>query len=231
MAITDTLRRAPRWAWYVVAGVGVGAGAIKLYADRDKPPPDPETTDPTTEVGASYPAGPGSGMIVPPVVIPPAQDSGGMGLADLQSLYIGSVENLVKEWGTVYGPIAGLLPNLVLTPDNLGDVITSIANAGGTPPPVTITPTVVVSAPPPAFPTPQPIAAPAPYTPPTAPVVVASAPQNCGKPWGCGPDPCTGDYPYYQDTGARKGQCYTTFYNAKGKHFRRYKNGDLVQID
>lgn len=180
--ITDAVKRAPKWAWVTVAGVGIGAGAIKLWRDRDAPEGD-ASTDPSTEIGAGYPSGPGSGgagVIIPPVVYtPPSQDTGG--LAILQETYIGAIGSIIDEWGEVYGPIAALLPQLVSTPQNVAAHIQALSQAGGAP---TTPQQVVVSVQAPAP------AAPAPPPSPAAPSCPAAYPHHNPGRGAVGPNSC-----------------------------------------
>lgn len=75
-----------------------------------------------------------------------------------------------------------------------------------------VPPTVTVNLPPEAFTQSQPAAPPAP-----AKGVTASPAK----------DPCVGEYPFLQDNGSRKGQCYKVV-KKDGKSYRYYKNGDKV---
>lgn len=155
MAVADTIKRAPKWAWYTVGGVTLGAIGIRLWKGRDAPT-DTETVAESDAVGNpawQSPGGGASGVIVPPVIIP-SQGDPLAGVSELQGLYVGAVDSLIGEWGNVYGPIAGLLPSLIPTPDEYMGLIQAGAGIARETP-VVVAPPVAQPAPAPA-PTPGP---------------------------------------------------------------------------
>jgi len=108
----NAIKRAPKWAWFTVAGVGVGAGALKLWGNRttaDGDTPLDENGSPT-EIGTpSYgPGGGGTGIIVPPVIIPnDNSDQSGTGLMDLQALYMTGVATTIQQMTGGYEMVLG----------------------------------------------------------------------------------------------------------------------------
>jgi hypothetical protein len=76
MTLTNTLHRAPRWAWYVGGGVGLGALAIGVYQRRAQDIPAPEDTSNDAQVIGGRPGGSAapSPVITPPVIIQPNSD-------------------------------------------------------------------------------------------------------------------------------------------------------------
>jgi hypothetical protein len=140
VALTDTLKRAPRWAWWTVGGVAVGGAAIKVWQDRAKPEGEDGPADPTATGGAVSVGGgaPGAGVIVPPVIIP-ASDDGSSNLVPLMDLFTGGIQNVTQGWesvvgaslsvddayANVYGPAVSMMPGL----------LDQAAHAGSPPPP------------------------------------------------------------------------------------------------
>jgi hypothetical protein len=143
VALTDTLKRAPRWAWWTVGGVAVGGAAIKVWQDRAKPEGEDGPADPTATGGAVSVGGgaPGAGVIVPPVIIP-AQDDG-------SSNFVPLLTAIPQVYSDVYGGAVGLIPEL----------IDQAAHAGSPPPPGNI----IINVPPN-------VPAPAPKKPSNAPI-------------------------------------------------------------
>lgn len=166
MALTDTLKRAPRWAWWTVGGVAVGGAAIKVWQDRAKPESEYGPEDPTATGGAVSVGGgaPGAGVIVPPVIIP-ASDDGSSNLVPLMDLFTGGIQNVVQGWesvvgsslavddayANVYGPAVNMIPQL----------IDQAAHAGSPPPPgnviINVPPNRVAPKPPPKKPSNAPL--------------------------------------------------------------------------
>jgi hypothetical protein len=138
--VIDTLKHAPRWAWWTVGGVAVGGAAIKVWQGRAKPEGEDGSADPTATGGAVSVGGgaPGAGVIVPPVIIP-ASDDGSSNLVPLMDLFTGGIQSVQQGWesvvgaslsvddayANVYGPAVNMIPQL----------IDQAANAGSPPPP------------------------------------------------------------------------------------------------
>lgn len=181
MALTDTLKRAPRWAWITAAGVGLGAAGIKLWNGRDKPADEAASSATTVyDPSSPYPVPQSTASpvatIVPPVIL--SQDSGDpmAGVAQLQDLYIGAVGGLIQGYETLWGPVQtaqlGLLSGFASTIQDLaaaGPAPGFGSTPGSAPIPVDI---VSFPAPPPAAPSPVP----APPPPPPPPKKCGTAP-------------------------------------------------------
>lgn len=140
MSLATNVKRAPKWAWYTVAGVAVGGFGLKMYRHRTTTAAQDATSqsdqaanDPTNY---SYGAGGVNGVIVPPVIVPPADNTGDAagllgsvlgGVGDLTSLVLSSVE-------TIIGPTQESQQGLVDT--TIGTLSTlALANAGSPPTP------------------------------------------------------------------------------------------------
>lgn len=208
MAALDSLKRAPKWAWWTAGGLAIGGAGIKLWRDRAKP--EDAAADPASITGEAVSVGggaPGAGVIVPPVIIPASDDgtSQVVGLfaeiSDAWQSVLGSALGVDDAYAAVYMPVADLLPTL----------ITQNANAGGPPP----AGNVIVNIP-------QPTPAPAP-----APSAPAPAPHAPSAP---APDPCTGEYPNQSSQGCYKVVCASGHGDhAKGR-WHYYKNGRQVHV-
>lgn len=170
MALTDTLKRAPRWAWVTAAGVGIGAAGIKLWNNRAKP--DSETTatpttvyDPTSPYPVPTSTNSPVATIVPPVII--GQDNGdpNAGVGALQDLYIGAMGSVLEAYESVWGPVQtaqlGLLSGFASTIQDLA-IAGSAPNSGGQAPGTSVLPVAIVPFPAPAQPAPTPVPAPTP---------------------------------------------------------------------
>lgn len=161
MSLTDSVKRAPRWAYLTAAGVGVGAVGIKLWRDRDKPPEDPtvaaeynagpNVTDPIYAGGGGTP-----GVIVPPVIIGGSSDDPQAGLVDVQSMY-----------GDLFGTMTGMIEALM--------------GAGAAPPSAQQQPTPVVSYDPLPQATPTPVPSPIPVPVATVPQPTTSSAPTCAS--------------------------------------------------
>lgn len=104
MALTDTLKRAPRWAWVTAAGIGLGAGAITLYRHRAAPPKDAAATDATADpYGGPLPTTTGNPVatIVPPVLV-------GGGGSNGSDLFASLAAGIVGGWQDVLGSSQGV---------------------------------------------------------------------------------------------------------------------------
>lgn len=185
MDITKTIKRAPRWAWYTAGGVGLGAAAIKLWKGRDKPDDEVETVSGEV-IGTPSAIGTGGtnpGVIVPPVIIPPASSDPNAGVGQLQDLYVGAVGNLMDMFGGAFSSvlqqnqeITGGLMNIVTDTQR-----TLLATAGSAPLPVAQNPTPVFAAPAAA---PATVAPAQPQCPAAFPGGAPSMPHGCFRNWG-----------------------------------------------
>src|SRR3954451_21404257 len=95
-----TIKRAPKWAWYTVAGVAVGGTAIKLYANRDAPTAEQVASEDGEGIGDGTTAVSGSPtpVIVPPVLVGNDQgDAVPGGVGQLHDTYIGAIGGLLNE--------------------------------------------------------------------------------------------------------------------------------------
>lgn len=182
MPLTSAIKRAPKWAWWTVGGIGAGALAIKLYRGRatDATP----TVEPGTDDGTGQGIGsaPGSGVIVPPVIISPPSSDPNAGVSGLADLFMSGVLDVTHQYQELYGPIMDLIPGLVMTPEDWERLM----RGGDSPGPAQPGPVVIVN--PPAAPAP---AAPPVVTPPSAP-----APSH---------RPCPSSFPFWSD---QNNDCY-----------------------
>jgi hypothetical protein len=91
MPIAKTVKRAPRWAWYIAGGVGLGAIAIRVWKGRDAEPSDSTSV---TSVGSPAATAAPSPVITPPVIIQGNDGSGAMeSLAGMIGVFGGSFDN------------------------------------------------------------------------------------------------------------------------------------------
>lgn len=191
MAITTSLKRAPKWAWWTVGGLAVGGIGIRLWQDRAKPADETQAGE--VVGGVPVMGGGAPGVIVPPVIIPPSDD-GSSNLVPLMDLFTSAIQSVTGGWqdvlggalgvdeayGQVYNPVLSLIPGLVQN-------IESLASAGG-PPDAGQTP-VIVNVPMPAPPSAQPAPAPGPTGPaPCPPGFPNRGPRGCYA--NCGHDEC-----------------------------------------
>lgn len=106
--LTATLRRVPRWAWFVSAGVGLGGIAYYIVANRAG-----VEDDTTAEAGDSSPTGspdtfspsPVPGIVVPDINFPETGDVS-QGTAEMHALYIGAVQDILDSFGSAQAPAA-----------------------------------------------------------------------------------------------------------------------------
>lgn len=186
MPIQTTLKRAPRWAWYIAGGVGLGAVAVRVYKGRATDTPDTPSNDPTV-AGSPLVTGAPSPVIVPPVIM--QGDSGGGGnqpdiswLAGLLGTVSQSVDNAV---GTIGGLASGdqMLAGTAIA--QTGQIATAvIASGGGAPQPAIQAPPVVNVYMPAATPTPRPVPTPVKTCPASYPRLkagTAASPATCYK--------------------------------------------------
>lgn len=133
-----------------------------------------------------------------------AYPSGSQGAGYYYDPTAGGTDNSGNDIGTFFDNLDRILPYVT------GGGTQSSANPNDhyTPP------TIVVNIPDSAVPTPQ--------------TQAPAAPTASNSP--AAKDPCTGEYPYQQDKGPRKGKCYKVVLK-NGKRYRYYKNGDIVLAD
>lgn len=204
MDLTNSIKRAPRWAWYTAAGVGVGAAGLKLWKNRAVGATDQSATDGTstgdlTGTGAAVLTGSPTSVIVPPIVTG-GGDSGGSSssLIDMMSLWTGATQTTIDQLSSIYAPVAaieadllGQLPVLITQNQVTPAQLLAMMQAGQSPAAPSQTPAVIN--------TPTPAAAtPAQSTPPPAappPAATSSGPQ------------CGGEYPFASDQGCYKVVC------------------------
>lgn len=114
MQIAQTVKRAPKWAWYTVGGVAVGGLAIKFWHNRTDssggtPLGGDSAVSPTVMGGSSGFAGTGSpgSVIVPPVILPANQDTdSGAGLfSGVLSGFNDMITGVGDVYQGVYSPI------------------------------------------------------------------------------------------------------------------------------
>lgn len=161
MSILDSVKRAPRWAWWTVGGVTLGAAALKVYKDRAAPDPEVEATEGETPgdiySGSQQPATAGGsppGVIVPPVIVPNDGGSAGDIAGAIGGVLGGAFTDLT---GALVGIVGGTQSNIETLITQGGQtnaaIIDALANGGPAPQPVMVNPTpVIVQAPPPAAP-------------------------------------------------------------------------------
>lgn len=213
--ITGGLKKAPKWAWYVVAGIGFGGGAIMLFRAREARTAALNATvtqgDPSQSTVGVNPS-PIPGIVVPPVIIPQQQNDNGNALilsaldfvttgvdqivAGWQGV-AGGWQDVAGGWQQVYTPVID--QNSKLT-DLLGasyqqtqNLLMQVALAG--PPPSAAQTPVFAGNPSPAE---LPAPAPAPACPPGFP---GGSPPDCYA--DCGHDEC-----HCEGTGANR-KCWT----------------------
>jgi hypothetical protein len=70
MALTTTVKRAPRWAWYIAGGVGLGAIGIEVYKRRAVDTPAPgDASSGADVIGTPTGSAAPSPVITPPVIV------------------------------------------------------------------------------------------------------------------------------------------------------------------
>lgn len=196
MSLVDTVKHAPRWTWYTVAGVTLGTIGLKVWKGRAVPAGTQTAADGSTVAdqysGSTQPATTGGsppGVIVPPIITGGSDD----GSTAAMALLGGAFTDFTSLLGTV---VTGDQQNLNTLITNQGQqssqIIDLLAGAGQAPQPVSVQPppvNVVVQAPP-AAPVSAPPSAQCPpgymYNPANGPV----GPRSCYK--NCGHDECHG---------------------------------------
>lgn len=176
MSAMDSLKRAPRWTWYVVGGVGIGAGALRIWKGRAADPAKQTAADGSTvsdiQSGGVAPTTTGSsppGVIIPPII---TSDSGGDNASEMAgvfgTLFGGVFDDFTSLLGTVVAGDQANLATIIGGQQQVNeDIIAHLADAGPPPAPVMVNPSpVVVYVPPtPAPVTPHPPSAPPPPAP------------------------------------------------------------------
>lgn len=185
MALADTIKRAPRWAWISAAGIGTGAAALKVWKGRAKPAETPVAAEaePAGGYGGPQPmnAANPSAVIVPPVIIGGNGADPNQGVGVLQDLYVGAIGGIMDGYSQIWGPVQ--TAQLALLTGN-SETLQSLAQAGAAPQATTPMPSDVVAYTPPPPPAPVAIRPPArPAAPPKAPykVVYENRTRDNGK--------------------------------------------------
>lgn len=187
MQLTDTIKRAPRWAWVTAAGIGLGAAGIKLWNNRDAPASEAEAAlieDPTSPYPTLVPQSGNPGIIVPPVIVQGNSADDNAGVPALQDAYLGALGGLMGAYQDVWGPVQTAATHLLL---GNAQALQDLALAG-TPPNyggATALPAAIVPYPPPA---------------PVAPIALPT-PAPARKPCGG----CPSSYPNCNEA---KNKCY-----------------------
>lgn len=207
MSIVDTVKHAPRWTWYTVAGVSLGAIGLKVWkgraaGDTSQTAADGSTVGDTGS-GSTQPATTGGsppGVIVPPIITGGSDD----GSTAAMALIGGAFTDFTGLLGQVVSGDQQNISTLITGQQGTTDkVLDLLAGGGVAPQPVSIQPppvNVVIQAPPAA-------SVPAPQSAPTKK-----------------PDPCTGEYPFQQTSGPNAGKCYRVDLKG-GKRYNNYKGG------
>jgi hypothetical protein len=100
----NTIKHAPRWAWFAGAGVGLGVIGIRIFRDRAAPNDSSQTAS-TVGDGTSVTSGANSPV---PVVVPPIiTGTDGNGQAD--------AAGILTAVGGVFAPTIDTLSGLVVT--------------------------------------------------------------------------------------------------------------------
>jgi hypothetical protein len=155
MQLTNSIKRAPKWAIFTVMGVAGGAIALKVWKGRDAESTDADTG---TEVGNPQYGSVGTSgstpVITPPVVISGGEGEGS-GAAQVVETLGSSFETLVSSLtGLATGEqeLAGTLAGGLVTNS---EGILELAEAGSSPQPVAQNPTPVIVNVPSPTPTPS----------------------------------------------------------------------------
>lgn len=147
MALTTTIKRAPKWAWYIGGGVGLGVVAIEVYKRR--------AVDPTTAAAASdaQVIGSASGattapspIITPTVTVQPAD---GPDYAGMFGVFGDALNNAVATVGQLAAGDQGITITSISAIGQLAsgsqDIARqAVANAGQAPAPAAQTPTPII---------------------------------------------------------------------------------------
>lgn len=227
MQITQSIKHAPKWAWYTAAGVGVGAAALKLYKGRASDTPTQAATDgtPAGSMTGTTPvltASPTS--VITPSVVGVSSGNDGGSLLDMMGLWTGAVQTTIDQLSNIYAPVAAIeadllsgLPDAYQHNQFTPDQIIAMMQAGQAPAQVVQTPAAAGNSQTPAAQTPV-QTTPPPPAPQAPPKATASGPQ------------CGGDFPFVGPHGCYKVVCATgKGDHAKGRwHF--YQNGQEEHV-
>jgi hypothetical protein len=138
MKVTQSIKRAPKWAWYIVGGVAIGAAGIRVWKGRATDTTDTTDTTQTDTQGAPQGTAQPSPVIVPPVIT--QGDTGDNGaLADMTGTFAGTIgssfDNMVN---VISGLTAGDQAIASQATGSLEEISkTLLANGGSAPKPVT----------------------------------------------------------------------------------------------
>lgn len=159
MEITDSIKKAPRWAWYTAGGVAVGAGAIRLYKNRTTSDgTTPSESDAATAIGGDPYAASGGGAS--PTLVPSVIVTGtGNGGSDASSGVAAGIEGfsaIIDGTTGLIGTLEGFFNPIVLEQASTihdqilqqgstihDTVVGLIANAGSPPQPQQQNPSVI----------------------------------------------------------------------------------------
>lgn len=153
MAITDTLKRAPKWAWVTAAGVGIGAGVIKLYQGRAVED-DGDPTGGTTPVGGAQQVGTAPPAVIVPPIITGASGDQGSAVAGMAT-WADAVGDLMGNYASIVAQSVGGITDIA---GQSNDALVSLATAGGAPGQAVQNPTPLIINVPLAQPAPVPVA-------------------------------------------------------------------------
>jgi len=201
----DKLKRIPKWAWFVAAGIVVGGVALRTMANKraaDDSEAGTSGTDPATgqAVGTAPP-----GVIVPPVIM-----GGGGEQATIDPIIGQLYGDLGSTFTTGFGRVLDTADRLAWDP---GSIIQLLANAGGSPNPASQEPVVINVTP--AAPAPMGPSVPAPAAAKCPAGFPNGNPPNCYK--NCGHDECGSNKRLRRD----HGHCY------QDGHRQHVRNEDL----
>lgn len=228
MAITDILKRVPKWAWWTSGGVAGGAVLIYVVRNRNAPEEEEAAEDAITGEAAygEHPS-PMPGIVVPPVVTSGGQEAGAVGFAQLHELYIGAtgtvLDTISNTFERAQAQQSDLLSEYAESQSSvLGNLMERLADAAfGGASPAAPAPVGAVAAP-------APRSAPAPALPPPAPPAPAPAPA---------PTPCPPQYPLRSARGCHFAHTrHVTRNNGNNYwcvrvHEHVYQNGTKIQVN
>lgn len=181
MQVTQTIKKAPKWAWYTVGGVALGAVALRVWKGRAV-----DTTTTTTDTTVSGTPTPVSSqpspVIVPPVILGGNNDSGdGGAYAGIFDMFGGVITTAMT---TISGLAQGDQELATTTITGSQDISkAALAQAGGAPQPVSQLPPIQITTT--SAPTPTPRA-----TPVTTPKCPAAYPNYNAAEGPVGPKSC-----------------------------------------
>lgn len=144
MNITSSIKRAPKWAWYVSGGLALGVLGIEVYKRRAADTPSPtDTTNAATVAGAATGSAAPSPVITPTVTVQPSSDP-----TDFAGIFDTLTGAITSGMATIGGLAAGDQSIAQTAIGTTGDVARDvIANAGQAPVPATQQPSIVVNVP------------------------------------------------------------------------------------